>query len=103
MTESQLLDYQLLIIPHGANLDQYWEDGPQLGGWGTVVSKYPDGSAATVQGAFGKGGVILCGFHPEAPESWRKGLEFATPVRSSNAYALTIIEAALDHRELPHY
>jgi glutamine amidotransferase-like uncharacterized protein len=68
-----------------------------------VVSKYPDGSAATVQGAVGKGWVILCGFHPEAPVSWRSGMEFATPVSSSNAYALSIIEAALDHRELPHF
>jgi hypothetical protein len=84
-------------------LDQYWEDGPQLNGWGTVVSKYPDGSAATAQGGFGSGWVILCGFHPEAPESWRRGMEFSTPVRSSNAYALKLIEAALHQRELPHY
>jgi glutamine amidotransferase-like uncharacterized protein len=92
-----------IVTAHGENLDQYWEDGPQLDGWGTVVSKYPDGTAATVQGAVGNGCVILCGFHPEAPESWRRGMEFATPVSSSNAYALSIIEAALDHRELPHY
>jgi glutamine amidotransferase-like uncharacterized protein len=92
-----------IATAHGENLDQYWEDGPQLDGWGTVVSKYPDGTAATVQGAVRKGWVILCGFHPEAPESWRSGMDFATPVRSSNAYALAIIEAALDHRELPHY
>ena len=92
-----------IVTAHGENLDQYWEDGPQLNGWGTVVSKYPDGSSATVQGALGHGWVILCGFHPEAPDSWRRGMEFGTPVSSSNAYALSIIEAALDHRELPHY
>ena len=60
-------------------------------------------SAATVEGAVGHGWVILCGFHPEAPESWRRGMDFATPVSSSTAYALALIEAALDHRELPHY
>jgi biotin protein ligase-like protein len=92
-----------IVTAHGENLDQYWEDGPQLNGWGKVVSKYPDGSAATVQGALGKGWVILCGFHPEAPESWRSDMDFATPVSSSNAYAVAIIEAALQHRELPHY
>ena len=87
----------------GEDLQQYWEDGPQLNGWGKMVSKYPDGTAATAQGTFGKGWVILCGFHPEAPESWRSGMEFVTPVSISNAYALTIIEAALHHHELPHY
>ena len=76
---------------------------PQLNGWGKVVNKYPDGSAATVQGALGSGWVILCGFHPEAPESWRRGMEFSTPVSSSHAYALTLIEAALQQREMPHY
>lgn len=31
-------------------LDQYWEDGPQLTGWGAVVGRYPDGTPAVVQG-----------------------------------------------------
>ena len=53
----------------GETCDQYWEDGPQLDGWGTVVSKYPDGTAATVQGDFRRGRVILCGFHPERPRT----------------------------------
>jgi glutamine amidotransferase-like uncharacterized protein len=87
----------------GETLDQYWEDGPQLNGWGEVVSKYPDGSAATVQGFVGNGWVILCGFHPEAPDNWRTGMKFTTSAVSSNAYALTIIEAALYRSELPHY
>src|ERR1700733_3604429 len=30
----------------GQTLDQYWEDGPQLAGWGAVVGKYPDGNPA---------------------------------------------------------
>lgn len=40
----------------GQTLDQYWEDGPQLSGWGAVVGKYPDGTPAVVEGTFGKGG-----------------------------------------------
>ncbi|MEZ6069650.1 MAG: BPL-N domain-containing protein [Pirellulales bacterium] len=87
----------------GETLDQYWEDGPQLDGWGEVVSKYPDGTAATVQGAVGNGWVVLSGFHPEAPNNWRAGMEFTTPVSASHAYALTIIKAARDRRQLPHY
>jgi hypothetical protein len=42
-----------------ATLDQYWEDGPQLAGWGAVVGKYPDGTPAVVEGIFGSGWVIL--------------------------------------------
>jgi Biotin-protein ligase, N terminal len=34
-------------------LEQYWEDGPQLTGWGAVVGKYPDGTPAIVEGTSG--------------------------------------------------
>jgi hypothetical protein len=84
-------------------LDQYWEDGPQLEGWGAVVAKYPDGTPAVVEGAFGSGWVILSGVHPEAPESWRRGMAFATPASEDNAYAGMLVRAALDHASLAHY
>src|SRR5262249_31105470 len=51
-------------------LEHYWEDGPQLTGWGAVVGKYPDGTPAIVEGTSGKGWVILTGVHPEAPANW---------------------------------
>jgi glutamine amidotransferase-like uncharacterized protein len=84
-------------------LDQYWEDGPQLTGWGSVVAKYPDGTPAIVEGMSGNGWVILSGVHPEAPASWRRGMTFTTPASVDNAYAGTLIRAALDRRWLPHY
>jgi glutamine amidotransferase-like uncharacterized protein len=84
-------------------LEQYWEDGPQLTGWGDTVSKYPDGTPATVEGRFGKGFVILTGVHPEAPDSWRKGMAFRTPAEADNAYAATLIDAALNGTALPHF
>jgi len=87
----------------GQTLDQYWEDGPQLTGWGSVVGKYPDGTAAIVEGPFGKGWVILTGVHPEAPATWRRGMEFKTPVDADTAYAATLIRAALNRELLPHY
>src|SRR5262249_982477 len=87
----------------GSTLDQYWEDGPQLTGWGAVVAKYPDGTPAIVEGTSGKGWVILSGVHPEAPASWRRGMTFTTPASVDNAYAGTLIRAALDKRWLPHY
>ena len=84
-------------------LDQYWEDGPQLTGWGAVVGRYPDGMPAVVQGHSGNGWIILSGVHAEAPESWRGGLDFTTPASVDNAYAVTLIRAALDRRPLPHF
>jgi hypothetical protein len=43
------------ITAGGQTLDQYWEDGSQLNGWGAVVARYPDLTPATVEGAFGHG------------------------------------------------
>ena len=84
-------------------IEHYWEDGPQFTGWGAVVGKYPDGTPAIVEGTSGKGWVILCGVHPEAPENWRRGMTFTTPASVANAYAGTLIDAALHGTWLPHY
>jgi len=83
--------------------DQYWEDGPQFTGWGTVVAKYPDGTPAVVQGLSGAGWVVLTGVHPEAPEHWRRGMTFRTPASVDNAYAAMLVDAALHRTSLPHY
>jgi hypothetical protein len=92
-----------IAVAGSPTLEHYWEDGPQLSGWGTVVGKYPDGTPAIVEGTVGSGWVLLCGVHPEAPTSWRRGMTFTTPVTSDNAYAWTLIHAALDRESLPHY
>jgi len=84
-------------------LEQYWEDGPQLSGWGEVVAKYPDGMPAVAQGTCGKGCVILSGVHPEAPANWRRGMTFTTAASDDNAYAASLIDAALNGTSLPHY
>ena len=81
-------------------LEQYWEDGPQFTGWGSVVGTYPDGTPAIVEGTFGNGWVILTGVHPEAPATWRRGMTFTTPVSVDNAYAGTLIHAALNRTSL---
>jgi glutamine amidotransferase-like uncharacterized protein len=85
------------------SLEHYWEDGPQLTGWGEVVGKYPDGTPAIAEGTFGNGWVILCGVHPEAPMNWRHGMAFATPASVDNAYAGKLIDSALHGTSLPHY
>lgn len=84
-------------------LDQYWQDGPEFKGWGSIVGKYPDGTPAIVEGTSGKGWVILSGVHPEAPSSWRTGMTFTTSVTTDNAYAGTLIKAALNGTWLSHY
>jgi glutamine amidotransferase-like uncharacterized protein len=86
-----------------APVEHYWEDGPELSGWGRVVGKYPDGTPAIVEGTSGQGWVILVGVHPEAPERWRRGMPFTTPASVANAYAGTLVQAALAHSPLPHY
>jgi glutamine amidotransferase-like uncharacterized protein len=92
-----------IAAPGGQTLEQYWEDGPQLTGWGVVIGKYPDGSSAIVEGKFGDGWVILSGVHPEAPAEWRHGINFNTPASVDNAYAGELIRAALNRVTLPHY
>jgi glutamine amidotransferase-like uncharacterized protein len=87
----------------GTRLEQYWEDGPQLAGWGEVVARYPDATPAIAQGAVGSGWVVLTGIHPEATERWRNGLNFTTPASVDNKYAAEVIMAALNHRPLPHF
>ena len=89
--------------PNGTKLDQYWQEGPQFTGWGSIVGKYSDGTPAIVEGKSGSGWVILAGIHAEAPASWRDGMTFTTPVQTDNAYAYTLINAALNGTSLPHY
>ena len=87
----------------GVMIEHYWEDGPQFSGWGEVVSKYPDGSPATVEGSYGSGWVVLTGVHAEAPESWRKEFHFSTSTTNSHQYAIQLIKAAMKKTVLPHF
>jgi len=91
-----------IAVAGAPTLDQYWEDGPEFTGWGTVVGKYPDGTPAIVEGTFGSAWVILSGVHPEAPASWRQGMTFHTPASVDNAFAGTLIRAALNRISLAH-
>jgi hypothetical protein len=89
--------------PSTGKLDQYWQDGPEFSGWGSIAGKYPDGTPAVVEGKSGSGWVILAGFHAEAPASWRYGMTFTTSAAVDNAYAGTLVKAALNGTSLPHY
>lgn len=92
-----------ISFPEGSALDVYWQDGPQLSGWGQVVAKFPNGTPAIVEGMSGKGFVIFTGVHLEAPESWRGSIAFTTPVSADLAYAETVVKAALNGAPLPNF
>lgn len=92
-----------IAVADAPTLEQYWEDGPQLTGWGAVVGKYPDGTPAIVEGTSGRGRVILSGIHPEAPAGWRRRMRFSTPAEIDNAYAGTLVNAALNRTALAHF
>jgi len=96
-------DTVAIARPDQPPLDLYWEDGPQLAGWGDVVATYPDGTPAIVEGAVGRGWAVLAGVHPEAPDSWRHGMTFATSAAVDRAYAATLMSAALQRTVLPHF
>lgn len=88
---------------NGTKLDQYWQNGPQLTGWGEIVGKYPNGTPVIVEGKSGEGWVLLSGVHPEAPQDWRSGMSFTTSAAVDNAYAETLVTAALNGTSLPHF
>jgi hypothetical protein len=92
-----------ISFPDSSQLDVYWQDGPQLSGWGAVVAKFPDGTPAIVEGQSGKGFVIFTGVHLEAPANWRGSMTFTTPVSVDLAYAGTVIQAALNGTPLAHF
>ena len=92
-----------ISFPKSSTLDIYWHDGPETSGWGYIVAKYPDGTAAIAEGAYGKGFAIMTGVHPEAPAGWRTCCKFTTPLATDLAYASTLVTAALNGTSLPHY
>ncbi len=93
----------LITFPNSPPLDVYWQDGPQLSGWGSVVAKFPDGTPAVVEGQSGKGFVVFTGVHAEAPAAWRGSLPFTSSLSADLAYARTIVSAALSGTLLPHF
>jgi len=92
-----------IVVAGSSSLEQYWEDGPQLTGWGDAIAKYDDGTPAAAQGKFGNGWVILLGTHPEAPDSWREKLRFATSGEAARSYAATLITSAFNATPMQHF
>jgi hypothetical protein len=92
-----------ISFPGSGPLDVYWQDGPQLSGWGQVVAKFPDGTPAIVEGQSGAGFAIFTGVHLEAPADWIGTMTMKTPISVDQAYAGSVINAALNGTPLPHF
>jgi hypothetical protein len=92
-----------IITPGQGEVLHYWEDGPQLSGWGGIAGRYQDGTPAVVQGQVGQGWVVLVGTHPEAPEDWRGGMTFHAPARVSQEFASKMLMAAYEGQALPQF
>jgi glutamine amidotransferase-like uncharacterized protein len=92
-----------ISFPDSPPMNMYWEDGPQLSGWGEVVGKFPDGTPAIVQGQSGNGFVIFTGVHPEAPANWFGPMMLKASVNVDQAYAGRLIKAALTGAPLQHF
>ena len=90
-------------FPNGSTMDMYWQDGPALNHWGSVVAKYPNGDIAITEGFEGQGFVLLCGLHPEAPASWRTGMNFGTSLDVDLSYARSLVTSTLNRTMQPHY
>ena len=79
-----------------------WMRGPILPEQaGKVVARYPDGTPAFFATYAGKGYVTLTGPHPEAPDSWRYGLNDTDGLDYDIAWR--VISAALQKRALATY
>lgn len=61
----------------------------------TVLAWYPDGTAATLETAYGKGGVVVTGAHPEAFTSWKDDAHFKDPDGSDRFLAEDMIMRAM--------
>ena len=105
VAESQGVDEEAVEVsfPDGSKKDLIWYGGPQLNGYGNIVGKYPDGTAAIAQSPAGSGFVLLSGVHPEAPDSWRSGINDTDSTAADFTYVVALVQAALKHSPLPAF
>ncbi len=61
----------------------------------TVLAWFPNGDAATLETAYGKGGVVVTGAHPEAPEQWKTDAGFHDPDGSDRFLAEDMVVRAM--------
>jgi glutamine amidotransferase-like uncharacterized protein len=69
----------------GRRRPMYYQDGPYFwldkGARATVLARYTNGRIAAMVTTFGRGGVGVCGPHPEADASWYRTAHLRAPSR----------------------
>ncbi len=53
-----------ITFQNGSTRTLSWREGPELGAWGDVIGRYPDGKTAIAAARVGKGQVLLSGPEP---------------------------------------
>lgn len=96
------------IVPvtfsNGTVRDLVWWQGPYLPVLSNgIVGKYPDGRVAIAETWSGKGYVTISGVHPEAPQSWRDGINLVDPDGLDFDVAWDLIHAALKKTPRPAF
>jgi glutamine amidotransferase-like uncharacterized protein len=61
----------------------------------TVFAWFPNGDAAALETAYGRGGVVVTGAHPEAPEKWKTDGGWHDPDGSDIFLAQDMVRRAL--------
>lgn len=61
----------------------------------TVFAWYPSGEPAALETAYGKGGVVVTGAHPEALKQWKDDANFEDPDGSDRDLAERMIDRAM--------
>jgi hypothetical protein len=85
----------------GQTRDLVWWDGPYLPTLaGSVIARYPGGSAAMIEARSGQGYVVLSGVHPEAPMDWRTTQNLTDPDGLDFDIAWSLVNAALTRTPL---
>jgi len=69
---------------------------------GEVVSKYPDGTPATVQGSYVQGRWYLLEY-TRSTRKLAKRILFFTSIKNSHEYAAKLIKVALEKKAMPTF
>lgn len=54
-----------ITFQDGTTRSLAWREGPELGSWGNILGRYPDGKTAVAEERAGKGHVLLSGPEPQ--------------------------------------
>jgi hypothetical protein len=83
-----------IAFPDGSTRTLAWREGPELGSWGNVMGRYPDGKTAVAEGRAGKAHVLLSGPEPQGAITQRN--RNSQPTEKNLDLAYNWIQAVLN-------